>query len=87
MTLTFVWFDTLLVTTHTHTHPFYGPLDFVQDYPSEPVPEPICRSAPCHRQIIMPAPHRFTGRMPFLLPNQKCQSTLDKPVTTWGICH
>jgi len=25
----------------THTHPFYGPLDFVRDYPSEPVPEPI----------------------------------------------
>jgi len=29
--------------THTHTHPyqFYGPLDFVQDYPGEPVPETI----------------------------------------------
>jgi len=27
--------------THTHTHPFYGPLDFVQDYPGKPVPEPI----------------------------------------------
>jgi len=25
----------------THTHPFYGSLDFVWDYPSEPVPEPI----------------------------------------------
>jgi len=24
--------------THTHTH-VYGPLDFVQDYPGEPVPE------------------------------------------------
>jgi len=27
--------------THTHIHPFYGPLDFVQDYPVESVPEPI----------------------------------------------
>ena len=27
--------------TQTHTHPFYGPLDFVRDYPGEPVPEPI----------------------------------------------
>jgi len=26
--------------THTHTHTFYGPLDCVWDYPSEPVPEP-----------------------------------------------
>ena len=33
----------------------------------------ICKSAPRSRQITMPAPHRsvFTGRMPFLLPNQK----------------
>jgi len=27
--------------TLTHPHPLYGPLDFVQDYPGEPVPEPI----------------------------------------------
>jgi len=27
--------------THAHTHLFYGPLDFVRDYPGEPVPEPI----------------------------------------------
>ena len=25
--------------THTHTQPFYGSLDFVQDNPGEPVPE------------------------------------------------
>jgi len=25
--------------THTHTQPFYSPLDFVWDYPSEPAPE------------------------------------------------
>ena len=28
-------------TRHTHKHPFYGPLDFVRDYPGEPVPEPM----------------------------------------------
>jgi len=26
---------------HACTHPSYGPLDFVWDYPGEPVPEPI----------------------------------------------
>ena len=39
----------------------------------------ICKSAPCSRQITMPAPHHssfFTGRMPFLLPNQQRQSTV-----------
>ena len=36
----------------------------------------ICKSAPPTRQITLPAPHRFfTGRMPFLPPNQQCQST------------
>ena len=38
----------------------------------------ICRSAPRSRQITTPAPHRsvfFTGRMPFLPPNQQRQST------------
>jgi len=25
----------------THTLLFYGPLDFVRDYPGEPLPEPI----------------------------------------------
>ena len=36
-----------------------------------------CKSAPYCRQITMPAPHRsvFTGRMPFVLPNQQRQST------------
>jgi len=32
----------------------------------------------CSRQITMPVPHHsslFTGWMPFLLPNQQCQST------------
>jgi len=38
----------------------------------------ICKSAPCSRQITMPAPHHsvfFTGQMPFLPPNQQRQST------------
>ena len=37
----------------------------------------ICQSAPCSRQITMPTPHHsvFTGRMPFLPPNQQRQST------------
>ena len=36
----------------------------------------ICRSAPRSRQITTPAPHHsvFTGRMPFLPPNQQHQS-------------
>jgi len=36
----------------------------------------ICKSAPYSRQITTPAPHHsvFTGRMPFLPPNQECQS-------------
>jgi len=36
-----------------------------------------CKSAPPSRQITMPAPHHsvFTGQMPFLPPNQQCQST------------
>ena len=37
----------------------------------------ICKSAPRSRQITTPAPTTlfFTGRMPFLLPNQQRQST------------
>jgi len=37
----------------------------------------ICKSAPCPRQITMPAPNHsiFYRRMPFLLPNQQRQST------------
>jgi len=38
-----------------------------------------CKSALCSRQITTPAPHHsvFTGRMPFLPPNQQRQSTED----------
>ena len=38
----------------------------------------ICKSVPRSRQITMPVPHHsvfFTGRMPFLPPNQQRQST------------
>ena len=37
----------------------------------------ICKSAPRSRQITVPAPHHsvFTGRMPFLPPNQQRQCT------------
>ena len=37
----------------------------------------ICKSAPRSRQTTTPAPHHsvVTGRMPFLPPNQQCQST------------
>jgi len=37
----------------------------------------VCKSAPCSRQITMPAPHLsfFKGRVPFLPPNQQRQST------------
>ena len=38
----------------------------------------VCKSAPRSRQITTPAPHRsvFTGRVPFLPPNQQRQSTV-----------
>ena len=31
----------LLFVWNTHTHPFYSPLDYVQDYSGEPVSEPV----------------------------------------------
>jgi len=44
----------------------------------------ICKSAPRCRQITTPAPDHsvFTGRMPFLQPNQQCQST-EGITTNW----
>ena len=43
----------------------------------------ICKSAPRSRQIIMPTPttQLFTGRMPFLPPNQQHQSTEDNNIS------
>jgi len=42
----------------------------------------ICKSATRSRETTMPAPHQlisfFTGWMPFLPPNQQCQSTEGK---------
>jgi len=37
----------------------------------------MCKSAPRSRQITTPAPHHsfYTGRMPFLPPNQQCKRT------------
>jgi len=42
----------------------------------------ICKSASCSRQTNAPAPHHsvFTGRMPFLPPNQQRQSTEGRPL-------
>ena len=45
----------------------------------------ICKSAPRSSQITMPVPHHssfFTGRMPFLSPNQQCQGTEGNRLTT-----
>ena len=75
--------------THTHTHPFDGP--FYNTRKVKPIwillkqatvsgsgiSWAICKSASRSRQITMPVPHHsfFTGRMPFLPPNQQLQST------------
>ena len=47
----------------------------------------ICKSAPRSRQITTPAPHHsdFTGRMPFLPPNQQRQSTEGTTKQWWNI--
>jgi len=49
----------------------------------------ICKSAPRSRQITMPAPNTqfFTGRMPFLPPNQQRQSTEGIMKTTEKIIY
>ena len=43
----------------------------------------LCKFAPRSRQITTPAPHDsvFTGRMPFLPPNQQHQNTAGKLLT------
>ena len=54
-----------LIAARSRTHPL--------PYPLRSIP-----TAPRSRQITTPAPHYssfFTGRMPFLPPNQQCQST------------
>ena len=48
----------------------------------------ICKSAPHSRQITMPAPHHsvFTGRMPFLPPNQQRQSIYSSILCNTFLC-
>jgi len=45
----------------------------------------VCKSASLSRQITTPAPRRsvFTGRVPFLPPNQQRQSTEGTGTTLW----
>ena len=45
----------------------------------------ICKSAPCSRQITMPAPHHsvFYKLVPFLPPNQQRQCTEGKIFALW----
>jgi len=51
-------------------------LDFNEARDSQWQWHQLDQSAPRSRQITMPAPHLFfTGRMPFLPPNQQRQST------------
>ena len=47
----------------------------------------ICKFAPRIRHITTPAPHHsvFTGRMPFLPPNQQCQSTESTFSNQWHV--
>jgi len=50
----------------------------------------MCKSAPRSRQITTPAPHHsvfFTGRMPFLSPNQQRQSTEGRQYTKINSLH
>jgi len=52
-------------------------LDFTEARDSEWQWHQLGKSAPCSRQTTTPAPHHcvFTGRVPFLPPNQQRQST------------
>ena len=75
--------------THAHTHNrptallYHKMVDFLvyrveqEKVSGSGISRAICKSAPRTRQITTPAPHYsvFTGRMPFLPPNQQCQST------------
>jgi len=55
-------------------------LDFTEARDSEWQWHQLGKSAPRSRQITMqhPTTQFFTGRVPFLLPNQQCQSTEGK---------
>jgi len=43
---------------------------------------PVCTSLQTDNHASTPSLSFFTGRMPFLLPNQQCQSTEGKGCTT-----
>ena len=73
-----------------HTHPFNGPFSGTtrkvkpiwillkrETVSGRGISRAICKSAPHSRQTTTPAPHHsvFTGHMPFLPPNQQCQTT------------
>jgi len=85
-----------LLSTHTHTHPFNGPLsettrvsryqigetnlDFTEARDSEWQWHQlgrmqVCTSLQTDDHASTPPLSFFTGRMPFLPPNQQCQST------------
>jgi len=40
-----------------------------------------------HHHTNKPTPSFFTGRMPFLSPNQHCQSTEGKNITFYGLAY
>ena len=90
--------------THTHTHPFNGPLsgttrvsryqkgktnlDFTEARDSEWQWHQLDHMQVCtslqtdnHANHDNPTTQFFTGRMPFLLPNQQRQSTEGKIIT------
>jgi len=70
----------LSVTTQVSQYQKGNNLDFTEARDSEwrGISWAVCKSAPRSRQTTTPAPHHsvfFTGRMPFLPPNQQRQST------------
>ena len=90
------WKKTLLGHTHTHTHPFNGPLsgttwvsryqkgktnlDFTEAWDREWQWHQlghmqVCTSLQTDNHASTPPLKIFTGRMPFLPPNQQSQST------------
>jgi len=73
-------YDTAVENKHLHmnnTHPFNGALSRSKTVSGRGISSAMCKSATRSRQTAMPTPHHcfFTGRMPFLLPNQQHEST------------
>ena len=88
-----------MLLTHTHTHPFNGPLsgttrvswyqkgktklDFTEARDSEWQWHPlghmqVCTSLQADKHASIPPLRFFTGRVPFLPPNQQRQSTVQR---------